>query len=86
MVFSGSSSIDLISGSYDLSRRAHMLTLPGLSFREYLNFTQNLDYPAIGFDELMNNHQGISSKLAGIPLLFEKYNIIPFFSPFSETK
>ncbi|WP_395946698.1 ATP-binding protein [Caedibacter taeniospiralis] len=73
VVFSGSSSIDLISGSYDLSRRAHMLTLPGLSFREYLNFTQNLDHPAIGFDELMNNHQSISGKLAGVPLLFEHF-------------
>ena len=42
IVFSGSSSLDLKKGSYDLSRRAIMYYLPGLSFREYLNFSINL--------------------------------------------
>jgi predicted AAA+ superfamily ATPase len=37
IVFSGSSVLDVIKGGYDLSRRVHLLHLPGLSFREYLN-------------------------------------------------
>lgn len=37
IVFSGSSSLDLIKGSYDLSRRAKLFHMPGMSFREYLN-------------------------------------------------
>ncbi|WP_192484627.1 MULTISPECIES: ATP-binding protein [Cysteiniphilum] len=71
--FSGSSSIDLVTGSYDLSRRAHLLSLPGLSFREYLNFIQELDYPAIDFDDLVNNHQEVARKLSSIPLLLERF-------------
>src|SRR3990172_4974331 len=38
IIFSGSSSIDLIKGRYDLSRRVVLYRLPGLSFREYLLF------------------------------------------------
>lgn len=53
IVFSGSSSLDLIKGSYDLSRRAVMYHLPGLSFREYLNFSFNTDYESYSFSELM---------------------------------
>src|SRR3990167_3504681 len=40
LIFSGSSSLDIIKGSYDLSRRTKMYHLPGLSFREYLNFNK----------------------------------------------
>ncbi len=42
IVFSGSSMLDLVEGSYDLSRRAKLYRLYGLSFREYLNFTLGL--------------------------------------------
>ena len=47
VVFSGSSSIDLIKGSYDLSRRARLYHLPGLSFREYLNIKTNNNFPSL---------------------------------------
>ena len=38
IVFSGNSSLDLVKGSYDLSRRSKLYHLAGMSFREYLNF------------------------------------------------
>lgn len=53
IVFSGSSMLDLISGSYDLSRRAKLYRLHGLSFREYLNFSQNLELKPCSFDSLL---------------------------------
>src|SRR3990167_5405629 len=49
--FSGSSSLDLIRGSYDLSRRANIYYLPGLSFREYLNFSFNTNYKSYSLSE-----------------------------------
>ena len=39
IVFSGSSSLDLVEGSHDLSRRAVIHYMKGFSFREYLNFS-----------------------------------------------
>lgn len=64
IVFSGSSSIDLIEGAYDLSRRAKLLRLPGLSFREYLNIKTNTEFKAITFEELLADHQTLAAQLS----------------------
>lgn len=55
IMFSGSSSIDLIQGTYDLSRRAILRHLEGLSFREYLNFTTDSNHPVISAADLLQN-------------------------------
>ncbi len=76
VVFSGSSSIDLVKGSYDLSRRAKLHTLYGLSFREYLNFYQDLAQPVIPFDDLMNHSEDVTHTLSKLPMLlghFQEY-------------
>ncbi len=69
VVFSGSSSIDLVKGSYDLSRRARLHTLYGLSFREYLNFTQDRKESVISFDDLIHHTDEISNTLSKIPMI-----------------
>jgi predicted AAA+ superfamily ATPase len=69
VVFSGSSSIDLVKGSYDLSRRAKLHTLYGLSFREYLNFYQALTQPTISFDDLIHHPDEIANTLSKLPML-----------------
>jgi predicted AAA+ superfamily ATPase len=69
VVFSGSSSIDLVKGSYDLSRRAKLHTLYGLSFREYLNFYHGLTQPTISFDTLINHSDEIANTLSKLPML-----------------
>lgn len=53
IVFSGSSMLDLVAGSYDLSRRAKLYRLHGLSFREYLNFSQDLNLKTVSFEDLL---------------------------------
>ncbi len=57
IVFSGSSSLDLVKGSYDLSRRAKLYHLAGMSFREYLNFHASLQIQPILLTELLENTQ-----------------------------
>lgn len=85
LFFSGSSSLDLIQGSYDLSRRANIYHLPGLSFREYLNFLLNTDYKAYTFFELMDDYTTISQEISSIPSLlghfhnYLKQGYYPFF-------
>ena len=73
VVFSGSSSIDLIQGSYDLSRRASLLYLPGLSFREYLNLTNDSHLETIAFNELLAEHQQYAAMLMKIPGLSKHF-------------
>lgn len=74
LFFSGSSSMDLIKGSYDLSRRAKLLHLPGLSFREYINLKLNLSIKKYEFTEVIETHMKIASDLAPIGPVLKLFN------------
>jgi predicted AAA+ superfamily ATPase len=74
IVFSGSSSIDLVKGSGDLSRRATLFHLHGLSFREYLNFKTNSDFSAIPWNMLLLKHQAWAQQLAEFPKILGHFN------------
>jgi predicted AAA+ superfamily ATPase len=69
IIFSGSSSIDLVKGSYDLSRRGKLFRLHGLSFREFLSFTEGQSYPVITLENILNNPQETSDIFSQIPRL-----------------
>ncbi len=82
VVFSGSSSIDLVQGSYDLSRRAKLWQLPGLSFREYLNLKLGKHLPVFTLEQLLRDAQQLSAQLSGVPRLlqhFEEYLLFGYY-------
>ncbi len=54
MVFTGSSIMDLSLMTGDLSRRALMYTLPGLSFREYLLMKGIASLPRVSLEDLIS--------------------------------
>ena len=54
-----SSALDLGKGMGDLSRRAVVYHLRGLSFREYLSFEYGLDLPVFTLDEIRKNQGDI---------------------------
>ena len=66
IVFSGSSSIDLIKGSYDLSRRGVLYRMDGMSFREYLLFNGIYDTEAVTFDDILNKRGELEGRLGSI--------------------
>ncbi|MCB9426548.1 MAG: AAA family ATPase [Flavobacteriales bacterium] len=55
IVFTGSSVLDILKGSADLSRRALIYKLQGLSFREYLNFFHNHEIKPYSLDQIVKN-------------------------------
>lgn len=61
VLFSGSSMLELIEGSYDLSRRVNIFHLPGLSFREYLHFSLQLTHEPIPFSQLIDSPKNFNS-------------------------
>ena len=85
IVFSGSSSMSLVKGHYDLSRRGGLYRLQTLSFREYLNLSLKLELKSYSFDEIINNHIDISVELSEIPQImghfkdFLKIGAYPYF-------
>lgn len=60
IIFTGSSILELQKGEADLSRRLVSYFLPGLSFREYLEFNHQLNYEKISLNSLIENHMSIS--------------------------
>lgn len=54
IVFTGSSIIDIAKEEADLSRRALIYTLHGMSYREYLSFKYKLELPIITFEEIID--------------------------------
>jgi predicted AAA+ superfamily ATPase len=86
IVFSGSSSIDLIHGSYDLSRRGVIYRIKGLSFREYLWFCGVVKEKPISFKEICGNRNEIEQTIGAIPKIrghFKEYlqhGYYPFFN------
>lgn len=63
VIYTGSSLLHLIKGRADLSRRSVSYTLPGLSLREYINFSQNINFPAYSLTDILKNHVEISKSI-----------------------
>jgi predicted AAA+ superfamily ATPase len=63
IVFTGSSIIDLSKQQGDLSRRAIMYELPGLSFREFLWIRKVIEIEAIGLEEVLDSNSNWSRML-----------------------
>lgn len=53
--FTGSSVLDITRGEADLSRRAPIYTMQGLSFREYLAMFHNISVPVIPLSTIVEN-------------------------------
>ena len=69
IVFSGSSSMDLIKGTYDLSRRGKLFKLGGMSFREYLEFRLNTQIRSHSFNKILTNPETVIEEIAEIERL-----------------
>jgi predicted AAA+ superfamily ATPase len=55
VVFTGSSILDILKGSADLSRRALMFRMQGLSFREYLFFFHHIKVEKYSLEDVLNH-------------------------------
>ncbi len=63
IVFTGSSIIDITKQEGDLSRRALLYELVGLSFREYLTMLNIIDLPILSLDDLLFNIAEVKKKI-----------------------
>jgi len=60
VVFTGSSLLEILNARADLSRRAVVYTMQGLSFREYLNMHLGTDFTNYKLTDLLISHENIS--------------------------
>jgi predicted AAA+ superfamily ATPase len=90
IVFTGSSLLEILNSSADLSRRAVLYSLKGLSYREFLNFDRQLNLPSFTFENIIHNHQQLAEEIVSQvkPLQFWNdylnHGYYPFYKEFGE--
>ena len=72
VVFTGSSILDIKKGSADLSRRAVVYQMQGLSFREYLRLFHQLEVPVFTLDKVLSLEVSLPQLPHPLPL-FQDY-------------
>lgn len=80
IIFTGSSVIDIRKGGVDLSRRALIFEMQGLSFREYLELFEGISFRAYSMEEIRNN--GIDYVPEFHPLPFFRQYLADGYYPF----
>jgi uncharacterized protein len=80
IVFTGSSVLDILKGSSDLSRRAIIYKLHGLSFREYLKLFHNYEAEVYSLKQIVNNEVKLKNITHPLPLFndYLKRGYYPF--------
>jgi predicted AAA+ superfamily ATPase len=68
VVFTGSSVLDILKGSADLSRRALIYHLQGLSFREYLKLFHDYQTDVYSLQQIINNEVKLPDITHPLPL------------------
>lgn len=85
LIFTSSSRIDLVRSQYDLSRRVSLFSLPGLSFREYLSFTHQIELPIQTLSALLTTSVDLELSQAVPEILkFFKNYLMRGYYPFSK--
>jgi predicted AAA+ superfamily ATPase len=66
VIFTGSSILQLQKAKGDLSRRAVMYELAGLSFREFINLSAGVTLPSISLDDLALHHNEFAREVVKV--------------------
>jgi predicted AAA+ superfamily ATPase len=88
-VVSGSSVLALEKGKADLSRRAAVYHLEGLSFREFLNLELGTNFPKYSLNEILTQHSNLAEPLVDqqdILSHFEQYLTFGYYPFYRESK
>ena len=69
--FTGSSVLDIYKGSADLSRRAPVFFMQGLSFREYLMLFHHIEMPAYTLSQVLDHQAKVPNVSHPLPLFHD---------------
>lgn len=80
VIFTGSSILDIYKGVADLSRRAPIYEMQGLSFREYLYLFHHIEVPVYTIDDILTHKAEIPGVAHPLPLFSDylKRGYYPF--------
>lgn len=95
IISSGSSILEITKGTHDLSRRAIVYKMFGLSFREFIELSFNIEFKSYSLDEIISDHQNIvyyiielledkNEKILPLFNQYLKFGYFPFFLEFND--
>lgn len=87
VVFTGSSLLEILNARADLSRRALVYNMQGLSFREYLSIKTKVELPVLSLEEIIKNNEKVSFQIVSKVkpfAYFEDYLRIGYYPFFLE--
>jgi uncharacterized protein len=82
IVFSGSSSLDLVKGQYDLSRRGKLFRMNGLSFREFILFKTGKSLQPFALSNLLDHATEMAREISAFPRikgLFQEFLRVGYY-------
>ena len=81
IIATGSSALQINKGSHDLSRRAIVYNMVGMSFREFLELHYGYKFDAVTLEEILENHIDIATDIKNT-LEQKEQKIIPLFKDY----
>jgi predicted AAA+ superfamily ATPase len=76
IVFTSSSALDIYKGAFDLSRRALVYNLPGLSFREFIELKYRISLQSYSLEQILSESKKI------VPEILDKIRPLKFFEEY----
>ena len=81
IIATGSSALQINKGSHDLSRRAIIYNMVGMSFREFLELHHGYKFDSISLEDILLNHIQIATKIKN-EIEKNDQKIIPLFKDY----
>lgn len=79
VIASGSSILEVDKGSHDLSRRAIIRYLNGLSLREYIEIETGHPFPVYTLNDILKNHESLARNITSLLEEIDTSRILIFF-------
>lgn len=89
VIFSGSSALKIDQSKADLSRRATIYEVEGMSFREFLELKKSITLPILSLDDILHKHIDIAYELSEkieISIEFQEYLHYGYYPFYFEKK
>jgi len=83
LIISGSSALEIHKGSHDLSRRALIYKMHGMSLREFIGMKLGIELEYYDLDTIVSSHQAIAQNIIDA-LSQKKAKILPIFQEYLE--
>lgn len=95
IIASGSSALEITKGSHDLSRRAIVFKMHGMSFREFIGMNNDIYLESLPLENLLANHQDAAGSIVvalekkGLKVLalfkdYLAYGYYPYFKEYED--